>query len=47
MAEMIAFSQAMLVAVVDFLGTPPVFYLFSLICFIPVIVIVKKLMRIQ
>lgn len=45
MNEMIEFSIAMLNAVVDFVSTPPVFYLFCLVCFIPVIVIFKTLIR--
>lgn len=32
MTDMVAFSVAMLQAVADFLATPPVFYLFGLIC---------------
>lgn len=33
MADMIAFSVAMLNALADFFATPPVFYLFALVCF--------------
>ena len=33
MDEMITFCTAMLEAVADFLMTPPIFYLFGLICF--------------
>lgn len=32
MNEMITFCTAVLEAVADFLGTPPIFYLFCLIC---------------
>ena len=32
MADMISFSTAFLGAVAEFLATPPVFYLFALIC---------------
>ena len=45
MADMIAFCTAMLNAVCDFLATPPVFYLFSLICFAVVVNIVRGLLR--
>lgn len=33
MSDMVAFSNAMLTALATFLETPPVFYLFGLICF--------------
>lgn len=33
MTEMVNFSIAMLNALVDFLSTPPIFYLFGLVCF--------------
>lgn len=33
MADMVAFSNAMLDSLATFLQTPPVFYLFCLICF--------------
>lgn len=33
MSEMIAFSNAMLESLATFLNTPPIFYLFCLICF--------------
>ena len=46
MADMIEFSTAILNAVVTFFGTPPVFYLFCLICFVPVFKIVKGLLKI-
>ena len=45
MNEMIEFSIAILNAVVDFVSTPPIFYLFCLVCFIPIVVIVKTLIR--
>ena len=37
MNDMIAFCTAMLNAVCDFLIAPPVFYLFSLVCFAAVV----------
>lgn len=33
MQDMIDFSATMLNAIADFLATPPVFYLFGLVCF--------------
>lgn len=33
MSDMVAFSTAMLQALAEFLNTPPVFYLFCLVCF--------------
>ena len=33
MTEMVDFSIAMLTAIADFLATPPIFYIFGLICF--------------
>lgn len=45
MVEMIEFSNAILQSVVQFLATPPVFYLFALICFASIIGIVRKLLR--
>ena len=47
MQEMITFSMAILDAVVDFLMTPPVFYLFCLVCFVPIIAIVRSLLKIK
>lgn len=47
MDEMIEFCTAMLSSVCDFLATPPIFYLFSLICFVPVIKIVRSLIKIH
>lgn len=44
MSEMIAFSTAMLDAVCEFLVTPPIFYLFGLVCFIFVCKAVKIIM---
>lgn len=46
MADMIEYSTAILNAVVTFLGSPPVFYLFALICFVPIFKIVKGLLKI-
>lgn len=45
MNEMIAFCTAILNAICDFLITPPVFYLFSLVCFAVVIGIVRSLLK--
>lgn len=45
MNEMIEFCNAMLMSVVQFLATPPVFYLFGLICFAAIIGIVRSLLR--
>lgn len=45
MSEMIAFCNAILDSIVVFLGTPPIFYLFGLICFASIIGIVLKLLR--
>lgn len=45
MQLMIDFSTAILAAVCDFLMTPPVFYVFSLICFVLVCKAVKIIMR--
>ena len=42
---MLDFSVALLGAICDFLATPPVFYLFGLICFILVCKAVKIIMR--
>ena len=47
MSEMIVFCDAILDSVVEFLSTPPVFYLFGLICFAVIIGIVVKLVRIH
>lgn len=44
MQEMVDFSTAILNAVCDFLETPPVFYVFGLICFVLVCKGVKILM---
>lgn len=45
MNEMIAFCTAILQAICDFLIEPPIFYLFSLICFAVVVSIVRSLLR--
>lgn len=45
MSDMIAFSNAILDSIVVFLSTPPIFYLFGLICFAAIIGIVLKLLR--
>lgn len=45
MEVMIEFSAAILDAVCEFLITPPVFYLFGLICFVMVCKAVKIIMR--
>lgn len=45
MDDMIAFCTAMLNAVCDFLITPPIFYLFSLVCFASVVGIVRSLLK--
>lgn len=45
MSVMLDFSIALLGAVCDFLATPPVFYLFGLICFVLVCKAVKIIMR--
>ena len=45
MQLMLDFSTAILSAVCDFLMTPPVFYVFSLICFVLVCKAVKIIMR--
>ena len=42
---MLEFSVAILDAVCEFLATPPVFYIFGLICFVLVCKAVKILMR--
>jgi low affinity Fe/Cu permease len=42
---MVSFSLAMLQAVADFLATPPIFYLFCLVCFVPIIKIVRSLLK--
>lgn len=34
MQNMVDFSTLMLDSVANFLGTPPIFYLFSLVCFL-------------
>lgn len=44
MTDMVNFSVALLAALADFLGTPPVFYLFSIICFCFICKGVKTLM---
>lgn len=44
MQSMIDFSVAVLTAVCDFLMTPPVFYLFGLVCFVLVCQAVKVIM---
>lgn len=45
MDEMISFCTAMLTAVADFLGTPPIFYLFCLVCFVPVLEMFRRLIN--
>lgn len=45
MQSMLDFSTAILEAVCDFLATPPVFYVFSLICFVLVCKAVKIIMK--
>lgn len=45
MQLMLDFSVAILEAVCDFLITPPVFYVFGLICFVLVCKAVKIIMR--
>lgn len=45
MTEMIDFCTAILGAICDFLIEPPIFYLFSLICFAVVVSIVRSLLR--
>lgn len=45
MQTMLDFSIAILNAVCDFLITPPVFYVFGLICFVLVCKAVKIIMR--
>lgn len=44
MQYMIDFSIAILTAVCDFLMTPPVFYIFGLVCFVLVCQAVKVIM---
>lgn len=41
MSDMVSFSVSMLTAVADFLATPPIFYLFGLICLCFVLKAVK------
>ena len=45
MQDMITFCIAILDAIVDFLATPPIFYLFCLVCFVPIIAILKSLLK--
>lgn len=45
MNEMIEFCTAILNAICDFLMEPPIFYLFSLICFAVIVGIVRSLLR--
>lgn len=45
MQLMVDFSVAILNGVCDFLATPPVFYVFGLICFVLVCKAVKIIMR--
>ena len=45
MNEMIEFTTAILNAICDFLMEPPIFYLFSLICFAAIVGIVRSLLR--
>lgn len=47
MEEMITFCTAMLQAVCDFLMTPPIFYLFSLVCFAVIIKITLSLIKLH
>ena len=45
MSEIVEFCTAILGAICDFLMEPPIFYLFSLICFAVVVSIVRSLLR--
>ena len=45
MNEMIEFSKAILDVVCEFLATPPVFYLFGLVCFAAVCGVVRSLLK--
>lgn len=45
MQAMLDFSVAVLGAVCDFLATPPVFYVFGLICFVLLCKAVRIIMR--
>ena len=45
MSDMVDFCTAILGAICDFLIEPPIFYLFSLICFAVVVSIVRSLLR--
>lgn len=44
MNDMISFSALMLESLASFLNTPPIFYLFSLVCFTFVAKFIKILM---
>lgn len=44
MADMVDFSTTMLSVLADFLSTPPIFYLFGLVCLLFVIQAVKILL---
>ncbi len=46
MNEMIEFCTAILNAICDFLMEPPIFYLFSLICFAVIVGIVRSLLNV-
>lgn len=45
MSDMLDFSTAMLEAIAEFLGTPPIFYLFGLIVLAFVVSIIMKIIR--
>ncbi|BDF69974.1 hypothetical protein CE91St41_27990 [Oscillospiraceae bacterium] len=44
MVEMVNFSAAMLQALADFLGTPPILYLFGLVLLLFIAGLFKKIM---
>lgn len=44
MSDMVDFSTAMLNLLADFLSTPPIFYLFGLVCLLFVVQVVKILL---
>lgn len=45
MSDMLDYSTAMLEAIAEFLGTPPIFYLFGLIVLAFVVSIIMKIIR--
>lgn len=45
MTDMIDFCSAILDAICAFLGTPPIFYLFALVCFAAIISMVRTLLK--